>query len=138
MRKSLFAVAGIVGIVLLAGASPAKADTATVRIPFPFVVGTTIMPAGAYTIHTPSDDPSVVSIISTDGTRALDVVTQWGGTAWFHSKPRFEFKEYGTTHFLAEIRLPDEDGRQIPLPKREIEQGLEKMAMMRHARASRG
>jgi hypothetical protein len=61
--KSALTHALIVAGVLLASAAAANAETLEVKVPFPFVVGSTQMPAGMYRIERDATMPSSVLLI---------------------------------------------------------------------------
>lgn len=136
-----------VGAAVLAGAPAAYAhfdpETVRVRVPFRFVVGDRVLPAGRYEIKSASNDRSVVCIESLDGRQVAVVNTFWGGRAVEGMKARLSFDVYGRDHFLSAIEVPGERDRRVDLPKKHVEQELARLAMQsyergRHRSARRG
>jgi hypothetical protein len=80
MKTELFAAVAVFAFALAAGAGSAQAvipGALTVKVPFDFVVGTTTMPAGEYTVSNPSQEaPCIIEVRSADGAHAVFVQTE--------------------------------------------------------------
>lgn len=140
-RRHLTAAVALVPALILAWA-PAKAmaltsDHLNVKVPFRFVVGDTVLPAGQYRLQVGDTNPSVVWFVSPDGEHVANVVTQWGGSPAEGSHAKLLFEVYGTTHFLSEIRIPGEDGRSVALTRNEVESELAHLAAARAENGTR-
>jgi hypothetical protein len=130
-RRSLaFALALVPALIMLG--TPAKAsalDAAQAliaNVPFSFVAGGTMLPAGRYEVRTGSD-PAVIWFISPDGRHAAAVATEWGGSPFEGNQPRLKFDVYGHTHFLSMVRVPGENARLIPVTPNVVESELAKL-----------
>src|SRR5437870_3988174 len=101
-------------ILLLAGAVPASADQRIVAtVPFDFIAGESLMPAGDYVV-TETEDRAVVSVASRDGQHFAFVLTIASSPNEVPAKPALVFERFGGQRFLA--RIGDADaGRDIPL-----------------------
>src|SRR5256885_15987549 len=66
-----------VGLLSIAGAATARADDDEIvaNVPFNFIVGSTLMPAGKYLVKPASDDLRVVLIERSDGRQAAFSLT---------------------------------------------------------------
>ena len=106
MKASVSAVALAVCFTAFA-ALPARAqapDEAHVRVPFSFIVGNQVLPAGHYSVTAEEDMPSVLFFRSADGLHTAIVDTEWG-TSRVTATPTLRFALYGTTHFLTGVRI---------------------------------
>lgn len=131
-----FAVALVPAFVL--GWAPTRALAAEelkVNVPFQFVVGDSVLPAGSYRIQASDTNPSVIWFFSPNGHHVANVATEWGGAPFSGSDPRLRFEVYGKTHFLSGILIPGEDGRMVPLSRHEVERELARLAEQRASRS---
>ena len=99
-KSSLFAVAFL---VMFAGSARAQ-EILTVKVPFPFVVGSEHFPAGHYDILAPGDNQGVVSIRGTDNRSAafaLTISADGGDPAG--DQPALLFKRYENGYRLSQI-----------------------------------
>jgi len=121
MKASVSAVALAVCFTAFA-ALPARAqapDEVQVRVPFSFIVGNQMLPAGHYSVTAEEDMPSVLFFRSADGLHTAIVDTQWG-TSRVTATPTLRFALYGTTHFLTGVRLVGESLRMVPVTRRDV------------------
>jgi hypothetical protein len=134
MKRQIFGIVMAAGIaVLIAAPSFAQAtDQAILRVPFQFVAGNTVLPAGTYTVRAGESDPAVLWIVSTNGRRVSIVATNFGGRLNARSRPLFQFRKYGDAYLLAQVAMPGESVRQVPLPENVVEQDLVKVARLRY------
>jgi hypothetical protein len=134
-RHYLTGALAFVAALILAWA-PTKAmaltsDYLNVKVPFQFVVGNSVLPAGQYQLQVDDTEPSVVWFVSPDGEHVANVVTQWGGSPAEGAQAKLLFDVYGTTHFLSQIRIPGEDGRLVALTRDEVASELAHLAAAR-------
>jgi hypothetical protein len=110
--------------VFLFGALTARANTelAKAQIPFQFVVGAQVLPAGEYTVMRLDNSRMAILVRSTDGTQAV-FSTAMDMQPKENAPWVFVFKRYGSSdYFLQNILLgPSESGLQLPHSKRERE-----------------
>jgi hypothetical protein len=110
--------------LLAAGASAAHAEENLVAatVPFPFVVGKTVLPAGAYVVRQPLDDPGVVSILTADGRHVANTITIAGSTDQFKTQqPALVFKKLDGRYFLERITSVDGIERDLVLKPAQTE-----------------
>jgi hypothetical protein len=125
MKKRTFAMATALALCILAAAVPAYAQgpTVTANIPFEFMVGSQILPAGEYRIQSePLGDDCVQLIRSLDGGTPAMVLTM----ALVEPKgqqvaPQLVFHKYGHTYFLSEVWAGGDRGRKLFKSRREKE-----------------
>ncbi len=127
----------IAGLLLSAGPALAQSDEVVAHVPFAFVVGTTVMPAGDYIVAAVSDDPALVRVEQVKGRAYATVITNWGGGD-VGTHAALTFREYGHAKFLSRIMVPGEDAREVALPLSEIQQDLVQLASASPATPSTG
>ncbi len=142
MTRRHLAVALVLVPALVLAWAPTRAaaetsDRLNVTIPFGFVVGQTLLPAGQYQVKASDTNPSVVWLISPDRQHVANVGTQWGGSPSRGSEPKLLFKVYGDTHFLSEVRIPGEDGRMVALTRGEVQTELAHLAELKTVHQAR-
>jgi hypothetical protein len=126
VKKQL--LVAVVVVLALAGAMPAYAqgNVSKVNVPFPFIVGDTVLPAGSYTVTTPSD--GVLAIQSaTSQAVATALVQPTGGELSKNTNALFSFAKMGGQYFLAQVSLPGAEARTLPLPKGHVSAMLAKL-----------
>ena len=131
-----FALALVPALVL--GWAPTRAFAAEelkVNVPFQFVVGDSVLPAGPYRVQASDTNPSVIWFFSPNGHHVANVATEWGGSLFRGADANLRFKMYGKTHFLSRILIPGEDGRMVPLPRHEVESELARLAEQQASRS---
>jgi len=137
MTRRLLVLLAILAPSLLQ-AAPARAqvlnaDELTVDVPFQFVVGDVMLPAGRYDVRAAADGPSVVWFASSNGAHTAVANTIWGGAVFDGRDAVLQFKVYGNTHFLSRIDIPGEGGRALSVTSEEVEQELVRVAEQRVA-----
>jgi hypothetical protein len=131
MKKTLVVLL-VAGIVSLAGVFSARAqstDPALVKVPFRFIVGGKLLPAGSYRISAQTQDAAILLISSFEqksvaafaSTRAVANPSSTGGAV------HVAFKNYDGQYFLAMVSMPGEDSREVVLSKTLAEQMLAKL-----------
>jgi len=102
-------------MMTIVGAAPARADERVVaRVPFDFVVGQRVMPAGKY-VFTEQTDPAVVAVSSADGEHFSFVLTFADSSDDAAARPELVFDRVGTQYFLVRIVGATDNVRGIPL-----------------------
>jgi len=112
---------------LMAAQSPAsskvEANTATftTSVPFPFVVGNQILPAGSYQIQrllghpNHADEIGMIVVRSADPRIYKAVVTMLvENSSPSHDNPRLVFTVIANQHYLAEVWMKGEKSQAIP------------------------
>jgi hypothetical protein len=107
MKKQI--TSALLGFAMLfAAVASASAQTArriTVQIPFDFVAGRTVLPAGSYTVRRVlNSSESALIFESKDGRSKATVITNSGGDA--PERAQVVFRQRGERFFLAEVSLP--------------------------------
>ena len=100
----------------------------TAKIPFDFIVGDTLLPAGNYMISETSSGPTVLMVESTDGTRVslvstIPTISTDGSVA----QPDVQFEKLGKEHFLSRVDLHDGTAREVVLSPSIMEHELVKV-----------
>lgn len=139
MKKMLVAVLMAV-VVMFAGSSLASAQSnaALAKVPFKFIAGGKLLPAGSYRITVQPDDPTMLLITSDDHkSAAAFAVTEWAGgpDSAPGVKVHLTFKNFNGQYFLSQVAMPGQDTRLIPLTKGAAEQVLVRLNLMPAERA---
>jgi hypothetical protein len=106
----------VMGLMALgvAAASPARADERLIaKVPFDFVVGRSILPAGSYVVSE-TTTTGVVSIASADNRHHVLVLTN-GDSGRPPAHPELVFKRFEGQNFLARITDGYFIEREVPL-----------------------
>jgi hypothetical protein len=100
--RTLVAIAFLFG---LAGAVKAEAETADiVTVPFEFVVGAKVLPAGTYTVRSLSDDRSGTLMISSRDQGTSMFVLPFVADSVVTDKAELSFNKVGDRYFLSSIQ----------------------------------
>jgi hypothetical protein len=100
--RTLVAIAFFLG---LAGAVKAEAETADiVTVPFEFVVGAKVLPAGTYTVRNLSADKSSTLVISSRDQGTSMFVLPYVSDSVVTDKPELSFNKVGDRYFLSRIQ----------------------------------
>jgi hypothetical protein len=127
MKKLLFGSI-VVAVLSLAGLGRAYAQDATVvEVPFPFVAGETLLPAGDYRVSPAMPDGSVLAITSMTGAASATVAVNPGGPAEASGRAAFLFHAFGKRYFLAEVRTPDAPAYTVGLAPKDVDRVLAKL-----------
>ncbi len=127
IRMSRSAVRVIVAAAMIsaAGVSVASAQTRVVaKVPFDFVVGETVMPAGSYTVQGVEDETGVVSVESADGRAAAVTLAQPTEPLETFSGPHLVFEKFGGRYFLARVVADAGNEQAILLTPAKMEREL--------------
>jgi hypothetical protein len=132
MKKMLVALL-VAGVCSFAGVATARADdnTVVVKVPFQFIVGDKVLPAGEYRIAPPGSDPSLLMITRIDGKGGAMVITESTGVpAPEGPKVNVTFKNFAGNCFLWQVGLPGRDTREVTLSKQSAERVLARLNLM--------
>jgi hypothetical protein len=122
VKKNLLAIALSLPM-LLSAAAETQTTQMKVAVPFEFIIGDTVLPAGYYDVH--SIDPwggrelSIHNVTSKAGTLFLSNLCQSAKTS---DSNTLVFYRYGQKYFLAEVWTVNTNiGRQMLLNQRQTE-----------------
>jgi hypothetical protein len=115
-RTAVTAAALLVGIAVSATPARAQEERIVAKVPFDFYVGGTELPAGKYTVKAATDDLSVVSIASEDGSAFAFVMTT--PFTWVQSvdEPELVFERHENHYVLAKLIEADGNEREVAPP----------------------
>jgi len=119
----------VVGVLALVGSSPAYAQesVAKVTVPFQFIVGETVLPAGSYVVTIIAHHPGVMWIQSADGKSVVTAFVNATGPWSKQTNALFSFQKFGGQYFLAEVSIPGCAARGLSLPKQRVEAVLARL-----------
>ncbi len=122
----------VAAVLLLAGVAPALAqgyDPGIVKVPFKFVVGGRVLPAGTYVITRNSSDGMLLVIQSLKGkTNAVLFPTEpLTPLASQVANIHVEFKPYRGQYFLWKVTMPEQGVREVALTAPEMDRQLAKL-----------
>ena len=127
MKKQL--LVAVVVVLALAGAMPAYAQgtVSRVNVPFGFIVGDTLLPAGTYVVSNPVFGSDVIAIQSVDGKSVATALVTATGKLSTTPNAVFSFAKMGGQYFLAEVGIPGSEAHALLLPKAQVAQMLAKL-----------
>lgn len=127
MRKQLLVAVAVV-VLTLVGSSAAYAQPSLTRVsvPFQFIVGDTVLPAGAYTVSN-IGEPGMLVVRSEDGKSVASVLVNLGDRPSSGTNAALSFTKISGQHFLSRVNTPDAREQVIPLPKDRVEAVLAKL-----------
>lgn len=133
MRKQVRKVSGLVlatAIVAVGAAAPARADERVIaKVPFAFVAGESLLPAGEYIVKVVSEDLTVWEVTSVDGHQLAMINTIAASSSGRPEAPELVFDKFDNQYFLARVVTADADGREIPLTPARMEHEIVKLAL---------
>jgi len=139
MKKTLVVLllAGIVSLVGVFSARAQSSDPARVKVPFKFIVGGKLLPAGSYRISAQTQDAAILLISSLDqkSVAAFAATRPVPNPSSMRSAVDVAFKNYDGQYFLAMVSMPGEDSREVVLSKPLAERMLAKLNLMPAERA---
>jgi len=105
LTSKLFAVLFFFGVVAVVGTNgQLPANGIDFKAPFPFVIGTSNLPAGDYTIQPSQGDPDVLNVNGPSGHSILTYCEDIDLNS-AAAKSEVTFRKYGTTRFLTQITV---------------------------------
>ena len=122
MKKNLLGLA-ISLALLVSAAAPAQTTKLNVAVPFEFIAGDKVLPAGDYDVHSTGlwgeKALSIQNVTSRAGTVLL---SNWCQLAKTSESNKLVFYRYGQKYFLAEVwTVSTNIGRKMPLDQRQTE-----------------
>jgi hypothetical protein len=103
------------GLVALATSLSAETTLIKVNVPFEFVAGTTVMPAGAYTIEEPSSRGVLLLRGSQPNSTALVIAVNSGASNVAH--PGVTFSRRGSAVVLSTVDVPGGSSYSLLTPE---------------------
>ncbi len=128
MRRQGLVAVMIIGVLAFAGASTASAQpsvSTSVTVPFQFIVGEQLMPAGQYSVTTVGEGSSVLMV--TNGKLAATVIGNFAEEPSDGIKAVFTFTKIDGQCFLSKVNAPGTSARVIPLPRSRVDAVLSKV-----------
>jgi len=112
----------VMAALALAFVASAQAQTAlnfkTFAVPFSFKVGNKVLPAGEYKI---TADNQVIRVQQINGKEnAVSLTQRTRGVNHNLSDAKLTFRRYGDQYYLSQVWLPDNLGRELKKPRREV------------------
>lgn len=130
MRKHLLTVLGIASALVLFGASIASAGSIELRadVPFNFMAGDKMLPAGTYNVSRPGTFRTALTIKGNAGGHGGVIVrTNMSQPANTTGTTKLVFNRYGNQYFLSQVwTSAKRDGYVYVLPKSEREREIAK------------
>jgi len=121
MKCKLFTTAALLAFLLLPVARAQLNDPMKGNIPFDFTVGSTVLPAGHYTVGALSFGTGVLLLRNSEAKNATIMFRSMAVSATSPQTTKLIFHRYGRTYFLSEIwqGLGQSDGRRLVPSKAE-------------------
>ncbi len=138
MKNILFALLVVAAATVVApGSASAQTDPALVKIPFQFIVGSTLLPAGSYRIVADTQDASLLTIVNLQGKPAAMLATTGRAVNPDPMSPQAHvtFKNVDGQYFLASVATPGADMREVSITKTQAEQVLARLNLLPAERA---
>ncbi len=127
MRKQLLVAVLVVGALALVGsAASAQAPVSTVKVPFQFIVGDTVLPAGLYSVTTIGEGLNMLCVRSEDGKSVATAIVNLADPSKL-SNTKFEFNKVGGQYFLSSVSRPGVPSQVVPLPSERVDAVLAKL-----------
>ena len=111
-------------LILTAGTVSAQSDgIGVINIPFNFIIGQKVLPAGEYTIRpNRSDSKTVWQVQGNDTQAGAFFLTIPVSARETQEKTRLVFHKYGDQYFLSQVWIAgDNSGRELSMPRKEVE-----------------
>jgi hypothetical protein len=119
--KKLNVISGIMlaaAAIVVGGVSTAQAqDRVDAKVPFAFVVNGEQLPAGSYEVRETSEGPDALTIVSSDGQKAVTMMTIPSTSTNNVGAPRLVFATINDQHVLVGVDLGEGESRRL-LPDR--------------------
>ena len=109
MKKILFALLIVSAVAIAApGSASAQSSPAIVKVPFQFIVGDTLLPAGSYRITASAENPSLLAVTNLKGApAAFALAPRNGEAATKAAHAHVAFRKIGGQYFLSTVATPD-------------------------------
>ena len=107
---------------LLATAQLTSSEKLVAQVPFEFVLGNKVVPAGEWIVQSASMDSKVIQIRNTDAAVAMLSMPILVESKQAPAKCTLVFHKYGSNYFLSEVKIEGtRNGYQLPETKAERE-----------------
>ena len=134
MKKTFLSLiaAAVLSVTAISTATAQDTSAAVVHVPFRFVVGSKLLPAGTYRIGPQTTDWSVLVISSMQG----DVVAAFATSEAVpnpdpqNQSARVWFNNYYGQYFLRQVAVPGRDARVVTVTREQAERALTKLNLM--------
>jgi hypothetical protein len=132
MKKLVFALlVGASAAILAPGSGYAQTAPALVKVPFNFIVGDVLLPAGSYRIAADTQDSSLLVITRTNGKPGAFAVTgRMEGRASTDAQVHVAFKNVDGRYFLWTVAMPGGDWREIAVTRAQAERTLARLNLL--------
>ena len=121
MKKQLLIV--VSSLLLAVGSAFAQSSRLVADIPFDFVVGNKVFPAGQYDVRSIGMSGSTLHLQNTDQKEGMFFTPNYCSSAQPQSESKLVFDMYGSHYYLSQIWTEGYDqGRELPKSSREIEE----------------
>lgn len=121
MKTSVLLTVGLVAVLAQASAYGQGTELkVTGKIPFPFTVGRTALPAGQYDFVRETGEPVIRVLAGRKEVAVVPILTRLAGS--MHTTPQdshLVFDVAGNVHTLSEIWIPEDDGYMLASTKGE-------------------
>ncbi len=135
MKKILFALL-IVSAVAIAAPHSASAQTAPalVKVPFQFIVGDKLLPAGSYRFAADAQNASLLVVTNSNGVAAAFAVTGHQSSGRIDSEAHAEFRKIGGQYFLTQVMASGET-HELSVTPGQAQRTLAKLNLLGPGRA---
>jgi hypothetical protein len=117
MKKIVVMLGLVVGVLLFPAVRDASAQAATVaKVPFPFIVNRTVLPAGEYRFVMARQDPTMMQIISTSGGPGAFVSVGLTEPKKNAAESALVFQRVSAGYFLSRVNVAGESTREVAVP----------------------
>lgn len=133
MKKTLFTVVVALVAPFAAGSltSAQSSEEALIKVPFQFIAGEKLMPAGSYLVSGQTGDWTMVKVASVDGKSVATVRSKVVARGPLPGiQPRFWFTNYFGQYFLQRLWLPGLDVREVRLTQADAERTLARLNLL--------
>jgi hypothetical protein len=117
----MFALA-LTMLPLLAAAQLTSNERITAKVPFEFVLGSKVVPAGDWTVQSANMNSSILQIRNTDAGVSMFTMPSAATSKKISRDYTLVFHKYGNNYFLAEVTITGRrEGYRLPVTKAEAE-----------------
>ena len=123
MKKQAFVKATLLMFSMIVAAQVARAEQAMlVNIPFEFVAGNSVLPAGEYRVQKLDSNSAVLLIRCSDPRASVVLTTNAAVANDLQTESKLVFNRYGSRYFLSQVWTAGSSrGRQLLKSRREKE-----------------
>jgi hypothetical protein len=126
MKTRSLVIAAVMALTVMASTRVAQAQqTLVVNVPFDFVAGNTMLPAGEYSVQISGPLQTLILIDRKDATAAAFINTNAASARAPQTQSKLVFNRYGDRYFLSQVWTAGyAQGRQLRKSDREKEMAL--------------